>query len=1154
MVKFYIKLNRKNIVRLVALATVSVLLSSTSLIFLGTDEAAAATSDCSYSISKYYTEKTLVKNPYGRTVYTSSYSNTAIQWAIDHSSAGKTIMIKAGTYDLTGAVKMKSGVTVMGVGDRTILKNGEIDSFVSNVAIKSLRLLGTCHILIASKTEAVSNVVVQEVSATTGVCPAVFAVNANDYAVSNVQFIGDVVMDSSSYGFKLNGTGDISNVYFDSCKAIRSGLSARPDSWVTGFVLDGTGNQVSNVMLYRCEASYSWENGFYISPWIDKVGVVLQECTASYNGQNPSCQEGFGYVLDSTVSLLNSNGVGNKGGLTNLEEVPPPVEEPDQVDTAISTEIAINLPSSSVATGTSVTATGALRGSASTGSVPISGAVVHLSVTLPDGSIVLPVEGSSVTTNANGEFTVTYTPLSAGTVKYSAVYSGDEGHEGSSVSKSFTAVAPAPQKSSTSISLTMASSSVEAGKSIHADGVLTGTSAVSGATISLQVTLPSGATAYPTQGATTTTDSSGRFSMDYVPSVAGSYRFTASYSGSSVYLSSSASAAWTAVAPPTPTTTPTHDYSVSSSVVKTSSGATAYTGSTFTAALNWACTQANKAVYVPAGQYYLSSNINFASGVTLVGDGPTATVFTFTDTTIDNSDYSDASFHPVNVDNVVLKQFGITGEGCIWFSVTSGTHGNNKVEDVWVYDTNNLQVNAFGSWVSTGATVSGMQFIRCIAYNVGGNGFALMGNFPWNNQHGTQKNIYFEDCKALYCGYTTTIWDWTVGFDLAEQCNVNGVTCVRCEASYNWESGFHLEYSPTCANVKFQDCVANYNGQTYSDPRGAVWGCGFLYFEGVTRTNCTGTGNAGGTVYAGDLYSYDQKSVSGYTYLVSGTSVKNSAGSTVYTGSTFTAALQWACSKENAVVKIPAGTYSVTGRITLANGVCLYGGIDLQEWFATPGSSTTLNFPGTSANEGFYIHNVNNVRMNLLIINKGNIEIAADGGSTVSNIKLRGIDINQASYLHPAAINTYCASGSTIDGLDMGACDIVNAHADGFRFSGAGSGTNAMVKNLKMLFCKAENSGQTSPRYGDSVGFRFGDGVNIQTASVTECTARYSYCSGFYFTAGSTVSGVTLKDCVASNNGQKGDASNGAGYYLNGYSVITTGCTGISNFGPLVQK
>lgn len=161
----------------------------------------------------------------------------------------------------------------------------------------------------------------------------------------------------------------------------------------------------------------------------------------------------------------------------------------------------------------------------------------------------------------------------------------------------------------------------------------------------------------------------------------------------------------------------------------------------------------------------------------------------------------------------------------------------------------------------------------------------------------------------------------------------------------------------------------------------------------------------------------------------------NLAGSTVYSGSSFTDALQWACSKVNAIVKIPGGTYNLTGRITLAAGVYLYGHIVTSPWVTADfEGATILNFPGTSANEGFLVQS--NCRISLLQINKGNVEISTNGGN-INSVILRGIQFNQCTSSHPSAIDVTAASGFSVSGLDFGACSNLNSTVPRFKSTGA---------------------------------------------------------------------------------------------------------------------
>ena len=196
------------------------------------------------------------------------------------------------------------------------------------------------------------------------------------------------------------------------------------------------------------------------------------------------------------------------------------------------------------------------------------------------------------------------------------------------------------------------------------------------------------------------------------------------------------------------------------------------------------------------------------------------------------------------------------------------------------------------------------------------------------------------------------------------------------------------------------------------------------------------------------------------------------------------------------------------------------------------------------------VSNVNNVRLLDFKVNNGHIMCSATGGTTMTNIQAKGIYVVGTTSAHSAAVNIYCDSSSTINGLMFGNVVSKGSHTDGFRFGGSGSGT---IKNLEMRFCRSENSGLTTPRVDTSVGYRFGAGVSMQSAKIIGCDAAYSWCSGFYFTAGASMTSITLSGCSSNYNGQKGDAANGMGYQLNGQAgVQLVNCDGIGNKGALI--
>jgi len=333
------------------------------------------------------------------------------------------------------------------------------------------------------------------------------------------------------------------------------------------------------------------------------------------------------------------------------------------------------------------------------------------------------------------------------------------------------------------------------------------------------------------------------------------------------------SATFTAVAPPEPEPEPQpnpvkYDYIIQNNVVKTASGSTAYTGSSFTAALQWAMNQGGKTTYLPAGSYTVTSQIKVAGGTvssptTLVGasDEADGTVITFTANSEANSE-----FYIYNTNNVAMKNFRIVS-GAIEMRSVSTTMGNFLFEDLTLYKTNLYQPNgkheaAFQMSVLSNGVISGVSYYRCNVIDGGAVGFEPYGDFT-----GWVKNCYYEDCLTSRIGLdaSTRFNEWVVGFDIAESANVDTVTYVRCTAEYTFESGFHTE-PRIVKNVVIKDCVSHHSGMKPANfqnseglPPGPYFGNGFFapinigYFQNidVTLINCQGWANAKGDTYLG---------------------------------------------------------------------------------------------------------------------------------------------------------------------------------------------------------------------------------------------------------------------------------------------------------------
>jgi hypothetical protein len=391
--------------------------------------------------------------------------------------------------------------------------------------------------------------------------------------------------------------------------------------------------------------------------------------------------------------------------------------------------------------------------------------------------------------------------------------------------------------------VTLTTAAVKVGSTETITGVLKSSTgvAITGASVSVQITKPDGT---KTTASTVTTNSNGGFTYTMTPSVAGTYTVTAKYSGSTKYAASSATKTFAAS---TVVSSTAYDLKVSGTTVKNAAGTTVYTGSSFTATFGWAIKQANKRVYVPAGTWNINSAVKFASGVTLFGDGSgtSGTILNFAATG------SFIRMLAYNVDDINMHDFRVTGNGRIEIRADSGsTHHGYTLTNIVAYRTTS---SGFVTWTATKATLQDISFYRCQAIETKGCGFYIGGDYSnqdaasTHTNAGWTKNIYFEDCKALWCGKNGPTTPYVCGFDLSEGTNIRNMDLVRCQSDYNWMDGFHFERSPYTLDCVFTDCSASYNGQKGS-------GYGFIYrtetgWHETTLTNCHGIGNKGGDAY-----------------------------------------------------------------------------------------------------------------------------------------------------------------------------------------------------------------------------------------------------------------------------------------------------------------
>jgi hypothetical protein len=105
---------------------------------------------------------------------------------------------------------------------------------------------------------------------------------------------------------------------------------------------------------------------------------------------------------------------------------------------------------------------------------------------------------------------------------------------------------PIPPSKETTVTLTMGMTTVKMGETIFANGKLSGKSGIADAKIALSVIKPDGTIAKPSE-ASVTTDDNGEFTMSFIPTVVGAYKFVASFAGDSNHNKSEGKAMFTVV-------------------------------------------------------------------------------------------------------------------------------------------------------------------------------------------------------------------------------------------------------------------------------------------------------------------------------------------------------------------------------------------------------------------------------------------------------------------------------------------------------------------------------------------------------------------------------------------------------------------------------
>lgn len=644
------------------------------------------------------------------------------------------------------------------------------------------------------------------------------------------------------------------------------------------------------------------------------------------------------------------------------------------------------------------------------------------------------------------------------------------------------------------ISLSLSSSSVEVQQNMHADVLLKYKSGISYARVNVKVITPDGSVVSPSEGSTFTTDSNGRFSFDYVPTIAGTYAFKASYSGSLWYSPSSATVSFTATAIEKEPEVVDNEGSVE----------------TTTQPVRWTWLQASAdAVINQSSTYSIKFEVKATDGI-WYGASNTGINFTFT--------------APNGEKDVISVTTSPNGAGVGTVQFIPDVVGSWKVVCDWDHN------NKVFSWESSSA-----------------------------------KDINVVSSYTPAPAKQNTVL------------TISGPATVQLGTSQTISATLKSTDGATMNGAKIQVQVTNPSGSTsaiQTVTTGSNGVASYTITPSVAGTYIISMTYGGDDTHLGTSGSISFSAIAPtpvvsktYDYIVSNSGVKNAAGSTVYSGSTFTAALAWSVAQPGKITYVPAGTYAITKNLAPATGSTLMG---------DGPSSTIFDFTGGSGSDAIVINwngNAGTKDVTLKgfkITGNGWITMGVVDGSTVGNYTFIDITIENTPSYHPYAIGTWVQSKSVIDGISMTRVVINRANTYGISFQGEGiydfstRNSGNWVKNIVLDSCVVSYCG-VNGRVNDWVtGYDF-ELVNIDTVTITNCEAYYNWESGFHFECWGQCLNANLYNCVSSYNGNKPlTYQNDDGWvgprYAYGYCIASEftdahlhNCTGTGNYNGLTE-
>lgn len=231
-------------------------------------------------------------------------------------------------------------------------------------------------------------------------------------------------------------------------------------------------------------------------------------------------------------------------------------------------------------------------------------------------------------------------------------------------------------------------------------------------------------------------------------------------------------------------------------------------------------------VLVGPGEYDLEEDVELSGNTVLKGEGIDSTLFTSS---------NKGMLVVKDRSNITMSDFSLIGSTAIYVAADRADVNGVQVRNVEATVTRDMG-GAF-TLAPNGRTISDVGFFDCHALRGEAYGFLNIGS----RGDSLVRNITYVNCTAVGNGLITRSHEWTVGFDLAEMTDAEGMRLVNCAANNNWESGFHFEDDIESRDITFENCVANGNGRSKPSP---LYGAGFVLSSNTILRGCTAEGNA----------------------------------------------------------------------------------------------------------------------------------------------------------------------------------------------------------------------------------------------------------------------------------------------------------------------